>query len=49
MLYEVITAIPVYNVFRPDEVGRSLDHDDVIANAPSAANGQFRVPKIIDQ
>ncbi len=42
-------AIPVYNVFRPDEVGRSLDHDDVIANAPSAANGQFRVPKIIDQ
>jgi aspartyl-tRNA(Asn)/glutamyl-tRNA(Gln) amidotransferase subunit C len=42
-------AIPVYNVFRKDEVGRSLDHGDVIANAPAATNGQIRVPKIIDQ
>lgn len=42
-------AIPVFNVLRPDEVGRSLPHDAVIANAPAAAEGQVRVPKIIDQ
>ena len=42
-------AIPVYNVLRKDEVGVSLNHDDVIANFPSAADGHVRVPKIIDQ
>jgi len=42
-------AIPVYNVFRRDETGNSLNHQDVIANAPSATDGQIRVPKIIDQ
>lgn len=42
-------AIPVFNVFRKDEVGTSLNHQDVMANAPSAADGQIRVPKIIDQ
>jgi aspartyl-tRNA(Asn)/glutamyl-tRNA(Gln) amidotransferase subunit C len=42
-------AIPVYNVFRRDEVGQSLDHDVVAANAPAVSDGQIRVPKIIDQ
>lgn len=42
-------AIPVYNVLRKDEVGNSLPHDAVIANAPSESGGQVRVPKIIDQ
>ena len=42
-------AIPVFNVLREDVVGSSLKHDDVIANAPSAADGHVRVPKIIDQ
>ncbi|WP_372796812.1 Asp-tRNA(Asn)/Glu-tRNA(Gln) amidotransferase subunit GatC [Pontiella sp.] len=42
-------AIPVFNVFRKDEVGTSLNHQDVMANAPSAADGHIRVPKIIDQ
>jgi len=42
-------AIPVYNVLRKDELGQSLPHDAVIDNAPSAADGQIRVPKIIDQ
>ncbi|MDF7799871.1 Asp-tRNA(Asn)/Glu-tRNA(Gln) amidotransferase subunit GatC [Pontiellaceae bacterium B1224] len=42
-------AIPVYNVLRKDEVGTSLNHDDVIANFPSATDGHVRVPKIIDQ
>ena len=42
-------AIPVYNVLRKDEVGQSIDHAAVMANAPSAAEGHIRVPKIIDQ
>jgi aspartyl-tRNA(Asn)/glutamyl-tRNA(Gln) amidotransferase subunit C len=42
-------AIPVYNVFRQDEIGISLEHEVVIANAPAASDGQIRVPKIIDQ
>ena len=42
-------AIPVYNVLRKDEVGKSLSHTEVVANAPAASEGQVRVPKIIDQ
>ncbi len=42
-------AFPVFNVLRKDEVGTSLDHAAVIANAPSASDGEIRVPKIIDQ
>ena len=42
-------AIPVFNVLRKDEIGTSLNHADVIANAPSATDGEIRVPKIIDQ
>ncbi len=42
-------AIPVYNVLRKDELGQSLDHDSVMANAPASTDGQIRVPKIIDQ
>lgn len=42
-------AFPVYNVLRKDEVGESLGHARVIANAPSSSDDQIRVPKIIDQ
>jgi len=42
-------AFPVYNVLRKDELGTSLNHADVIANAPAAVDGEIRVPKIIDQ
>lgn len=41
-------AIPVRNVFRPDEVRPCLDHDAVLGNAPEARQGQFVVPKIIE-
>ncbi|OQA29531.1 MAG: Glutamyl-tRNA(Gln) amidotransferase subunit C [Verrucomicrobia bacterium ADurb.Bin345] len=41
-------AIPVHNVFRADEPKPSLDHDQVMANAPHAHNGQFVVPKIVE-
>ena len=42
-------AIPVYNVLRKDEVGQSLNHADIMANAPASSDGHIRVPKIIDQ
>jgi aspartyl-tRNA(Asn)/glutamyl-tRNA(Gln) amidotransferase subunit C len=42
-------AFPVYNVLRKDEVGQSLGHAEVIANAPAASDAHIRVPKIIDQ
>ena len=42
-------AFPVYNVLRKDEVGQSLGHAEVMANAPAASDDHFRVPKIIDQ
>jgi aspartyl-tRNA(Asn)/glutamyl-tRNA(Gln) amidotransferase subunit C len=34
---------------RPDEVKPSLPRDEVLKNAPSQANGFFRVPKVISQ
>ena len=40
-------AFPVFNVLRKDEVGKSLDRTDVIANAPAAVDGEIRVPKIL--
>ena len=38
---------PLVNVFRPDVVQSSLDRDEVLAAAPSAEDGRFRVPPII--
>jgi aspartyl-tRNA(Asn)/glutamyl-tRNA(Gln) amidotransferase subunit C len=35
------------NVMRPDELAPCLDHDVVMAGAPQAQHGFFRVPKII--
>ena len=42
-------AFPVYNVLRKDEIGQSLGHAEVMANAPAASDDHIRVPKIIDQ
>lgn len=41
-------AVPVENVTRPDVVVASLDRDTVLAGAPSAEDGRFRVPRILD-
>jgi aspartyl-tRNA(Asn)/glutamyl-tRNA(Gln) amidotransferase subunit C len=41
-------AVPVENVTRPDVVVTSLDRDAVLAGAPSAEDGRFRVPRILD-
>src|SRR2546423_10887762 len=39
-------ALPLTNVFRDDEVAPSLSPDDVLAVAPAAEDGRFRVPRI---
>ena len=41
--------VPLTNVFRPDVVVPSLDRDDVLAGAPAAEDGRFRVPRMLDE
>jgi aspartyl-tRNA(Asn)/glutamyl-tRNA(Gln) amidotransferase subunit C len=41
-------AMPLVNVFRPDEVRPSLSNDEALRNAPASANGLFMVPKIVE-
>lgn len=38
---------PLQNVFREDVVAPSLDRDEVLAAAPAAEHGRFRVPPIM--
>ena len=38
---------PLRNVLRPDVVRPGLDRDEVLAAAPDAVDGRFRVPPII--
>ena len=40
---------PLVNVLRADEVGATLDRDEVLAQAPSAEDGRFRVPPILGE
>jgi aspartyl-tRNA(Asn)/glutamyl-tRNA(Gln) amidotransferase subunit C len=41
--------LPLVNVLRPDEVRPCLDRDEVLAEAPAAEDGQFRVPRILGE
>lgn len=41
-------AVPLENVLRSDEVRPSLPRDVVLAAAPQAEDGRFRVPRILD-
>ncbi|MGI8692540.1 MAG: Asp-tRNA(Asn)/Glu-tRNA(Gln) amidotransferase subunit GatC [Geodermatophilaceae bacterium] len=41
-------AVPVVNVLRPDELRPSLPREEVLAAAPAAEDGRFRVPRILD-
>ena len=41
-------AVPLVNVFRPDEVRPSLSNAEALRNAPVKANGLFIVPKIVE-
>jgi aspartyl-tRNA(Asn)/glutamyl-tRNA(Gln) amidotransferase subunit C len=42
-------AIPVTNVFRPDELKSSLDSEMALANAPDRVDDFFKVPKILEE
>jgi aspartyl-tRNA(Asn)/glutamyl-tRNA(Gln) amidotransferase subunit C len=41
--------LPLVNVFRPDVVRPGLSRDEVLAAAPEAENGRFRVPRILGE
>ena len=41
--------LPLVNVLRPDVPGPSLDRDEVLAQAPAAEDGRFRVPRILGE
>ena len=40
---------PLTDVSRADKVRPSLDREEVLAQAPSVADGQFRVPPILGE
>jgi aspartyl-tRNA(Asn)/glutamyl-tRNA(Gln) amidotransferase subunit C len=42
-------AVPLTNVFRDDVVAPCLDRDEVLAAAPAAEDGRFRVPRILGE
>ena len=42
------TVLPLRTVLRPDEVTPSLPRDRLLANAPSAEAGMFKVPPILE-
>lgn len=41
-------AIPMSNAFREDVVKPSFDRDAMLANAPSAEDGGYTVPKVVE-
>ncbi len=41
-------AVPMVNVFRPDELRPSLTNEEALRNAPAKANGLFMTPKIVE-
>src|SRR5690349_4655482 len=41
--------LPLVNVLRPDAVVAGLDRDEVLAAAPAAEDGRFRVPRILGE
>ena len=41
--------LPLHNVFRADDPRPGLDRDEVLAMAPDAEDGRFRVPRILGE
>lgn len=41
-------AIPIYNVFREDEVKPSIAQEEVLGISPDEEDGHFKVPRIIE-
>jgi aspartyl-tRNA(Asn)/glutamyl-tRNA(Gln) amidotransferase subunit C len=42
-------AVPLTNVFRPDELRPGLTQEQVLAAAPAQEQGRFRVPRILGE
>lgn len=42
-------AVPMTNVYRPDEVVPSLPREAILAAAPSVEDDKFRVPRILTE
>ena len=40
-------AVPLQNVYRPDEMKPSLPREAALQNAPEEENGYFRVPRVV--
>ena len=40
-------VIPLFNIFREDQVRKSLPLDAVLENAPAREDGNFLVPRVI--
>jgi aspartyl-tRNA(Asn)/glutamyl-tRNA(Gln) amidotransferase subunit C len=41
-------AVPLVNVFRPDEARPSMPREEALGNAPATADGLFVAPKIVE-
>ena len=41
--------LPLANVLRDDEVQEMLDRSEVLAAAPAAEDGRFRVPRVLSE
>ncbi|OJF13758.1 Asp-tRNA(Asn)/Glu-tRNA(Gln) amidotransferase subunit GatC [Couchioplanes caeruleus] len=42
-------SVPLTNVYRDDVVRPGLTQDEALSGAPDAADGRFRVPRILDE
>jgi aspartyl-tRNA(Asn)/glutamyl-tRNA(Gln) amidotransferase subunit C len=42
-------AIPLRNVFRPDEIGECLPVQKALSTAPEVEDGRFMVPRIMEE
>jgi aspartyl-tRNA(Asn)/glutamyl-tRNA(Gln) amidotransferase subunit C len=42
------SALPLDNVMRPDAAQAGLSNEDALANAPSAADGSFKVRAVLE-
>ena len=43
-----LRRLTLVNVFRADAAREGLDRDEVLAMAPAAEDGRFRVPRILE-
>jgi aspartyl-tRNA(Asn)/glutamyl-tRNA(Gln) amidotransferase subunit C len=41
--------LPMVNVMRADVIRESVDREEVLAQAPAAEDGQFRVPPVLGE